>query len=90
MRPHRGTVQRLCALRGNVAGGERLDARRGMIEIEHDEVERGGEYRVIETREIGHLEVEVFVFDRDLTEQTVEHGHRQLAAPLGGGRVARG
>ena len=89
MLPHGGTVERMGALRRDVRPAQRLHAGGGVVEIEHDVVERRSERRILKMRELGHLEVNVLVIDGDVAEESVKDGHGQLPPALGAGGVAR-
>ena len=89
MLAHGGALERLGALRGDVRRAQRLDGGGRVAQIEHDEIERRGESRIVEAREVRHLEVEVLVIDGDVAEESEKHRHRQLPPSLGAGRIAR-
>ena len=61
---HRRAVDDVRAFGGDLSRLHRLDARRRVSEIEHDEVEGRGERRIVQAREIRHSEVVVLVLDQ--------------------------
>src|SRR5215469_17105741 len=89
MLAHRGGIERMGALAGDLIRGERPDLRRSVREIEHHEVQRCGECRIIEPREVRHLGVEMHWPDGDVAEHAVEQRDRELPPPLGACGEAR-
>src|SRR3981081_3434228 len=77
-------------LGGALLGGEGWYGLGRVGEIEHDEVERSRQGRVVQACEIRHLEVVVFVVDGYVADHAVQHGQRELPATFGAGGVARG
>ena len=90
MLAHGRGIERMGALGSDLIRSERLDLRRCVREVEHHEVQRRGEGRIVEPREIRHLGVEMRWPDGDVAEQAVEQRDRELPPPLGAGGKARG